>query len=726
MKRSLRPVATPVALNALLRPRAVAHTLGDWAMRHWVQAAAAVSLGVCVLPVLPVTARAQTISFIARHVYAVAGYPRSVAVGDFNGDGIPDLAVANGSTVAVLLGRGNGLFHQPRTVTAGSSPVSVAVGDVNRDGRQDLVMGGWENAIWVLLGNGDGTFQPAERFATYGLNPGIALGDFNGDGVLDVVTANQGYGTISVLLGHGDGTFGPYQTYGSGRIMVSVAVGDFNRDGRLDIAAADEVSNNVPVFLGNGDGTFQAPLVYAGGSGTDAVVMTDLNRDGNLDLVTANFSSSTVFVDFGNGAGGVNAQASVPVGSSPYGLAVADFNGDGAPDLAATSSSTKSVSVLPGNGDRTFGPARAFAVGSFPYGAATGDFNGDGLPDLAVVNADSGTVSILVNNTNGAVIGERVAWTGVVNAAVNGNSIRKTGGCDGCFDAGAFSSQQIDGTDDYAEVEFTATDTSLLRVAGLTHATSGTTPEAIDFGIRLQGGYAEVRENGLYRASTAFAAGDSLRIAINAGTVSYLRNGVPFYTSANAPVYPLAFAVALANLDAAVEKVSITGTVPGSGGGGGGSSSTPVTWTQTVNVAVIQTTIAKTGGCDGCFDASAVSSQQLVAGDGFVEFTADDATPLLEAGLTHRFDSDPRSIDFGIRLQGGYAEVIENGVYRTDVPFVAGDIFRISIDQGILTYSKKNGPVLYASQAPLIYPLFMAVGLANLGASISDPVIGGH
>jgi VCBS repeat protein/purple acid phosphatase-like protein len=564
-------------------------------MRRWVAEAVAASLcvSVAVSVSVPIGASAEPLSFIARHDYAVGVYPRSVAVGDFNGDGIPDLAVANygGNTVTVLLGRGDGLFHVLRDYDAGSNPASVAVGDVNGDGHQDLVIGGWNFAIWVLLGNGDGTFQPAQSFPTYGLNPGIALGDLNGDGVLDAVTANQGYSTISVLLGNGDGTFGPYQTYATGRIPVSVAVGDFNRDGRPDLAVANEVSNTVAVFLGNGDGTFQPALVYAAGQGPTSVVMADLNGDGNLDLATANVNSNTVFVDFGNGAGGVNAQASLGAGPQPLGLAVADVDGDGLPDLVVTNSGSSSVSVLLGAGGGAFQAAQAFATGSYPFGVAAADFNGDGLPDLVVTNAESNSVSILINRTRGAVIGQRVAWTRVVNGTATGNSLRKTGGCDGCFDAGAFSSQQIDGTADYAEVEFTAADVSLLRVAGLTHATSGTSSEAIDFGIRLQGGVAEARENGVYRASTAAAAGDSFRVAINAGIVSYLRNGVAFYASAAAPIYPLAFAVALANLDATVDNASITGTTPSGGGGTSGpvisgvsasgvtSSGATITWT---------------------------------------------------------------------------------------------------------------------------------------------------
>src|SRR5439155_1263538 len=161
---------------------------------------------------LPAPALADTVSFVARRDFASGGLdPSSVAVGDFNGDGVPDLAVANSrsDTVSVLLGGGDRTFQAPLTFAVGRNPVFVVVGDFNGDGVPDLAVAN-EGAVSVLLGNGDGTFQAALSLTAGGNPRSLAVGDFNGDGVLDLAVVNGDFlkaGTVSVLLGNGDGSF---------------------------------------------------------------------------------------------------------------------------------------------------------------------------------------------------------------------------------------------------------------------------------------------------------------------------------------------------------------------------------------------------------------------------------------------------------------------------------------------------------------------------------------
>jgi hypothetical protein len=180
-----------------------------------------------------------------------------VAVGDFNGDGISDLAVANldTSNVSVFLSNGDGTFQAARNVPTGNRSLSVAVADFNGDGIPDLAVAMPDRGISVLLGNGDGSFQDASIVASVGSPYALAVGDFNDDGLADLAVA--GPSGTRVLLGSGDGSF---QSTHSGYVTgtsYSVAVGDFNGDGLPDLAATDYYSNRV-VILAN-DGIWNGP-----------------------------------------------------------------------------------------------------------------------------------------------------------------------------------------------------------------------------------------------------------------------------------------------------------------------------------------------------------------------------------------------------------------------------------------------------------------------------------
>jgi hypothetical protein len=192
-------------------------------------------------------------TFEAAAEYGPVVNPYCVEVGDFNGDGNLDLAVPNGGApppynvggVSVLLGNGDGTFQSAVIYDGGTPCGLVAVGDFNGDGKPDLAL--FSPPDRVLLGNGDGTFQSAIPFQAGGYSSLVAVADFNGDGKLDLAQANRANtqsppgSTVSVLLGNGDGTFQNAVNYALGTDVdpLVLAVGDFNGDGKPDLAVAD-------------------------------------------------------------------------------------------------------------------------------------------------------------------------------------------------------------------------------------------------------------------------------------------------------------------------------------------------------------------------------------------------------------------------------------------------------------------------------------------------------
>ena len=399
-----------------------------------------------------ITAPTSKLGFFSRADY-LSETVQSVFTGDFNGDGIPDLAVAISCVssqncavggVTILLGNSDGTFLQGNTYAAGLETISITGGDFNGDGKLDLAVVN-ENCqffncpaggISILLGNGDGTFQNAVDYST-GIAPvAIIAADLNGDGKLDLVTANNcGYScnsgpgdALSVLLGNGDGTFQPSVEYQLTDLnnAVGVAAGDVNGDGKLDLVAVDYCASRtcngdgslLSILVGNGDGTFQAPTNVPTGNYPSAVALADVNGDGKLDMLVAvgglviagatrepwDFPGLSnpgyVAVLLGNGDGTFQKGVEYDTGSQPAAIAVGDFNGDGRLDVATSnlgdlSATSGTASILLGNGDGTLQAHIDYPAAFAPQALAVSDFNRDGRLDLVTANQGS-SVSVLL------------------------------------------------------------------------------------------------------------------------------------------------------------------------------------------------------------------------------------------------------------------------------------------------------------------------------------------
>lgn len=270
-----------------------------------------------------------------------------IHVADVNGDGKLDLIIngKRGTTglVATMLGNGDGTFQAPvETDFSGAVSSSVVVGDFNADGVLDvaLVSAGY---VKTLIGNGNGTFTAGavSYFSTYAGRDGIATADFNGDGILDlVITAydpysSTGYNFAAYLQGNGDGTFQDIAPIaGSGANYagsITAAIGDFNGDGKLDVATAIQsagatIQGLIYISLGNGDGTFSAGVSVPNvASVTTPLLVGDFNADGALDLATGGY--------FYYGAGNGSFPTSNGSAGAPTFVLAGDANNDGLLDV---------------------------------------------------------------------------------------------------------------------------------------------------------------------------------------------------------------------------------------------------------------------------------------------------------------------------------------------------------------------------------------------------------
>jgi hypothetical protein len=381
-------------------------------------ASACAAIAACLLTVVVAAAAGGgSPSFAAPRMLAASLDPESVAIGDLNGDGKPDLAIANSyldadeeddvlGTVSVRLNRGNGTFKPRRDYSTGASPVSIAVGDLNGDGKPDLATANTDaGSVSVLLNGGDGSFRVSHDYATGDSTASVAMADLNGDSVQDLVAAVAETDTVAVLLNKGDGTFPAPVSYATGRYPFAVAIGDLNGDGKADLATANNSSDNsASVLLNKGDGSFEEKTDYAAGATPVSVAIGDLDGDGKADLAISHFGSVSrpnfVSILTNDGAGHFGTRRNYTVVEGQGSIAVGDLNGDGRRDLVTVNDDADRLSVLVNSGAGGFLPSLAYRTGPGPQSVRIGDLNGDGRPDLVTadqVSDVSNTVTVLLN-----------------------------------------------------------------------------------------------------------------------------------------------------------------------------------------------------------------------------------------------------------------------------------------------------------------------------------------
>jgi hypothetical protein len=297
-----------------------------------------------------------------------------VAVGDFNNDGLLD--VAWGSSAGYLnvsLGDGKGGFQSPIPSSGGASAVMIAA-DLNGDGNLDLAVDGG-STIAIYLGDGHGNLIYKSLVSTYGGNSPLAIADFNQDGILDIYSAgwNTAQKWFEIDTGRGDGTFNFGVGNDTGFFSEFPAVGDFNGDGWPDLVISEFQTNSMEFFSGSSGGFSDGGSIP---DGAEKPIAADMNRDGKLDIL----DYGCILLGKGDGTfitGGCAQYSGIPV-------ATGDFDGDGQLDAVLSNSGGSSplLVIALGAGDGTFKKSFEFPAGLSGGPGAIGDFNNDGWLDV--------------------------------------------------------------------------------------------------------------------------------------------------------------------------------------------------------------------------------------------------------------------------------------------------------------------------------------------------------
>jgi hypothetical protein len=358
-------------------------------------------------------------SFEAKIDIATGSRPGSVSIRDFNNDGKVDLVVANewSNSISIFLNTsvesGQISFTPKIDHKTGESPSSMATGDFDNDGMIDLAIADWNGpAISVFRNTSSGEIISFDDRidiespkTTY-----VTTGDLDGDGMMDLVVLSWYENTVNMLRnissGPGNISFDNMIAYATAQLPTSASTGDLNSDNKVDLVVTNQIGQIVSVYRNSssnpGNIHFERELNIIAGKTPVSTAIADLDNDGKPDLAISNWDSHTVsvFKNISEDHGILEFEGTEDnqTGSNPSFVIIGDLNQDDKPDLIVTNSSRGTVSVFRNHstvGTILFARKGDYGIFSQPNSVAIGDFDGDGKPDLAITNSFSHTVSIL-------------------------------------------------------------------------------------------------------------------------------------------------------------------------------------------------------------------------------------------------------------------------------------------------------------------------------------------
>ncbi|WP_428233128.1 FG-GAP-like repeat-containing protein [Flavobacterium sp.] len=414
----------------------------------------------------PAKSSITTTDFATKVDFTSGTAPYSVAIGDLDGDGKSDLAVANANSHTISVFRntttsgsiGAASFATKVDFATNYNPRSIAISDLDGDGKLDLVAANYvDGSVSVLRNTATSGTITASSFATkvdFITGSGsysVAIGDLDGDGKPDLAVANLYDFTVSLLRNtttSGTITTSSFATkvdFPTEPSPKSIAIGDLDGDGKPDLAVVNNSISTVSVLRNTATrgtittSSFAAKVGFAAGFNPEFIALGDLDGDGKLDLaVTNNNGAVSVLrntaVSGAIDTGSFAAKVDFKTGASPVSVAIGDLDGDGKPDLAVANANndtvssaflnTNSVSVLRNTATNgaidagSFASKINFATSTDPKSVTIGDLDGDGKPDLVVasyVAYNSGVVSVLRNTSNNTNLSVLTTNTGALD-----------------------------------------------------------------------------------------------------------------------------------------------------------------------------------------------------------------------------------------------------------------------------------------------------------------------
>ncbi|MDP4814748.1 MAG: FG-GAP-like repeat-containing protein, partial [Saprospiraceae bacterium] len=393
------------------------------------------------------------------------GGPEDIRVSDLDGDGKPDIIVANYTAGSIsvfrntsVIGNINVANFVRKDFASGIGATFISVADLDNDGKQDVIVANQrENTLSIFKNistSGNIAFNSPVKIATPSTPIGIGIGDFDKNGWLDIATANHGNGTVSIFTNKGifnsisTNNFNPRFGLITGLNPITIDVADMDGDSKSDIVVGNYGSNSISIFKNNyisgalATSSFSTKLDFNAGNKPGYVKLGDMDGDAKLDIVVLAEGNNRVGILRNISTPGVLSSASFATrvnfntGITPYYISVGDLTGNGKLDILVTNFGNGTATVwqnkaIPGSiTSASFFKRLNFKVGTKPYAGLLADIDGDAKTDILVSNTGSNTLSILRNTVGSQMIVSPTSTTlpatgGSLTASISSNLVWK-------------------------------------------------------------------------------------------------------------------------------------------------------------------------------------------------------------------------------------------------------------------------------------------------------------